>query len=451
MFKGKKVMVFGAGISGVGAAEILAECGAVVTLYDAKERAVDQSVADKIASAGGAIIMNQPVQTVIDNVEIIVLSPGVSIYLPEIVRAVAMGKKVIGEVEVAYLLNQGKLIAITGTNGKTTTTTLVGEMVAKKDVPSAVGGNIGQALSIQAMSLQGADSILVAEISSFQLEAIESFRANISAILNITPDHLDRHKTFENYVQAKAEVLKNQTAEDYAILNYDDKNVARLAKQTLAKVCYFSSNQVLDEGVFVNEQGVINLQYRGEKVEFCAVKEMQLFGKHNVENALVAVACAYFAGVAVQDIVAVLKSFTGVEHRIEYVNTVGGVKYYNDSKATNPESSIKALEAFEVKVVLLAGGYDKNTDLTEFMSLVREKTAQVIFLGNAKDRFKEEAVKNGVHNIHMADSFEQAVASAASLALPGQVVLLSPACASYDMFNNFEERGRYFKELVNKL
>lgn len=451
MFKNKNITVLGAGISGVGVAEVLADVGACVTLYDAMERTIENEVKEKIVSAGGKIIMNKPVSQAIEHAEIVVLSPGISIYSSDVVKAQLAGKKVISEVEIAYLLNPGQLIAITGTNGKTTTTTLLGEMVARKPVLSAVGGNIGQALSKQCTSLNTFDSILVAEISSFQLEGIDTFKPHISAILNITPDHLDRHKTFEKYVEEKAKVLKNQTKTDYAILNIDDLNVKKLGLNTQAKVCYFSSCKELDEGVFVDINGIITLKYEGETIQFCSINEMLLFGKHNVENALVACACAYFAGVSKEDIIAVLTTFMGVEHRIEYVVEIDGVKYYNDSKATNPESTIKALEAFSVPLVFIAGGYDKHTDLSEMMGLVKNKVKHAIFIGNAKKRFMESALQHDVENASIVGSFLGAIELAYKIAEHGEVVLLSPACASFDMFKNYEERGKFFKKIVNDI
>lgn len=444
-------MVFGAGISGIGAAKVLADNGNAVILYDAKQRPVDSAVIEKLRAAGGDIVFGTDAQTIIEQVDIIVLSPGVSVFLPILERAKALGKKIVSEVEIAYLLNKGSLIAITGTNGKTTTTTLVGEMLKQLPVKTAVGGNIGLALSEQAAELESANDVLIAEISSFQLEAVEQFHPHIGAILNITPDHLDRHKTFDGYVAAKAELFKNQTAEDYAILNADDTHIMSMVPNIHARICYFSTAHELPEGIFVAADGVITLKFQGREVRFCNVSAMKLFGRHNIENALVACACAYFAGVSPADIVAVLTAFQGVEHRIEYITAVREVKYYNDSKATNPESTVKALEAFTAPLILIAGGYDKLTDLTEMMQLVKTKTIHAVFLGNAKVRFAQEALNNGVSNLTVADSFEKALQIASKIAMPGQVVLLSPACSSYDMFDNYEQRGRYFKDLVHQL
>lgn len=444
-------MVYGAGISGVGVAEVLAELNTAVYLYDAKNCVLDEQVSAKIIAAGGALQFAQSAGEVIDKADIIVLSPGISIYATDVEYALKQGKQVISEVEVAALINKGKLIAITGTNGKTTTTALVGEMVKKLPVHTAVGGNIGQALSKQALNTQMPTDILVAEISSFQLEAIDKFQPFISAILNITPDHLDRHKTFDGYMQAKAKVFANQTSEDYLILNADDQFTLALSKLSQAKVCLFSSTKQLSQGIFVSTTGIITLIFKNKQVEFCHYSKMQLFGKHNIENVLAACAIAYFAGVRVADIVTTLEEFQGVEHRIEYIRTLNGVKYYNDSKATNPESTVKALEAFDAPLILIAGGYDKLTCLDEMMQLAKTKTKHVIFLGKAKERFAQEAAKQGISAISMFATFEEATQHAYKIAQTGDVVLLSPACSSYDMFNNFEERGRYFKNLVQAL
>jgi UDP-N-acetylmuramoylalanine--D-glutamate ligase len=310
-----------------------------------------------------------------------------------------------------------------------------------------LGGNIGQSFAWGARTL-AAGGFMVAEISSFQLETTSAFRPHIAAILNITPDHLDRHGGFEGYVAAKALVFANQQYNDYLILNYEDAHLREFSKESKAKVCFFSSQRELSEGVYVKD-GRLTLLWQGEEHKFCRVAEMKIFGSHNVENALAALAAGFFAGVPDAAISKVLTTFEGVEHRIEYVKEVAGVKYYNDSKATNPESSIKALEAFaDGEVVLLAGGCDKMTDLTEFMQLAKRKTARLILLGAAKERFYAAAVAAGVANIEVVDSFEEAVEKAHAFAGAPQVVLLSPACSSYDMFNNFEERGRYFKKLV---
>lgn len=449
MFTNKNVLVFGAGMSGMAAVRVLSERGAAVTLYDKKELVLDESDREFFSAHDIKIISGEPEKDYYRGFDTIVLSPGISVNIPPIAEAAANGVDVIGEVELASLIFKGKFIAVTGTNGKTTTTTLLYEMVKTLPQKSALGGNIGIALSTAVDGLpEGA--LAVAEISSFQLETTKTFKPHIAALLNITPDHLDRHGGFEGYAEAKTLVFCNQDENDFLILNYEDGVVRGYSERAKAKVCFFSSKKVLEEGVFV-ENGEIVIKWQGQKERVCKVSEMKIFGAHNVENALAACACAFFAGVGAADMANVLKMFKGVEHRIEYAGMVNGVKYYNDSKATNPESAIKALEAFPGGVILLAGGCDKMTDLTEFMALVKEKTDALILLGSAKDRFFAAAQQAGVENIQVAESFESAVEKAHAMAKEPQVVLLSPACSSYDMFDNFEQRGCYFKELVHKL
>lgn len=448
MFKGCNIIVFGAGISGIGAVKTLIENNAKVTLYDENKINLEKEEEAYFQQNNVTLKVGKITPDFLDDFDLLILSPGISIHNDLIQSALNKNIEVIGEVELAARLCKGQIIAITGTNGKTTTTSLLAEMLKTLPSKACVGGNIGQSLSYTATKLANMEDVLLAEISSFQLESIAMFRPHIAAILNITPDHLDRHGSFAEYVKTKAKVSINQTTDDYLILNYHDDNLQKIAQETKARICFFSSKEVLAKGAFV-DNGQLVIVWNGKRYEICPVSEMKIFGQHNVENALAACACAFFAGVSVEYMKKVLQTFAGVEHRIEFVKKINGVSYYNDSKATNPESSVKALEAFAGDVILIAGGYDKNTDLSEFMNLAKEKTDQLILLGNAKERFLVEAEKAGVANITVVDSFEKAIDLAHSLANEPQVVLFSPACSSYDMFNNFEERGRYFKELVN--
>ena len=448
-FANKKIVVLGAGVSGIAVALILQQEGAKVILSDMRAREQLRHDVAPLERAGVALILGEQSAALLSSVDYLVLSPGVSIYHPLVEEARNCGILVMSEIEVAYHLCRVPIVAITGTNGKTTTTTLVGEMFRKAGIHIAVGGNIGEALSQEVRDLLPG-SAAVAEISSFQLEGAIDFRPHIAAILNITPDHIDRHRTLENYRATKEKIFARQTPEDFLILNYDDPTVRSMAEKTSSQVFFFSRRQILPSGIFLDGD-MLRICWKDQDLVVCSVADMKLFGAHNVENALAACAAAYLYGIGVQDMAAVLKTFAGVEHRIEPVATLGGVTYYNDSKATNPESSIKALEAFEGHIILIAGGRDKNTDLTEFMKLAAEKTDALILLGEAKERFAEAAAKQGVQQIHHAADFPEAVKLAAQLAKPPQVVLLSPACASYDMFNNYEERGRVFKELVRSL
>ncbi|KYZ77103.1 UDP-N-acetylmuramoylalanine--D-glutamate ligase [Anaerosporomusa subterranea] len=448
-FTNKSFLVLGAGISGISAANVLSSLGGVSTLSDAKSYdELSEESRNKI-SAGVRLEFGRQDKALLDGQDYLVLSPGVSIYHPLVDAAQGRGIPVFSEIEIAYHLSEAPIIAITGTNGKTTTTTLIGEMVKTLGKKTVVGGNIGIALSREVLGLP-ADGLVVAEISSFQLEAIHDFRARIAAVLNLTPDHIDRHRNVETYQLMKERIFANQQASDYTVLNFDDLTVREMAARTAGQVLFFSRKQQLAEGVCV-DAGIITVHWQGKSVAICPISDMNLRGAHNLENALAACGVAYLAGVKPADMARVLREFAGVEHRIEPVATIKGVAYFNDSKATNPESAVKALEAFSGHIILIAGGRDKNTDLHEFMTLVSERVDHLILIGEAAARFAQEAGKHAVKNIHTAETFSAAVALAYRLAAPPQVVLLSPACASYDMFNNYEERGKLFKALVRDL
>ncbi len=448
-FSAKRIVVLGAGVSGISVAYILQRLGAEVTLSDAKPADKIDKDFSQLKAAGVGLALGNQTEALLNDIDYLVLSPGISIYIPLVAKAQERGITVMSEVEVAYRLCKAPVIAITGTNGKTTTTTLAGEILKTTGRPVAVGGNIGAALSEQALTV--ADTgIVVAEISSFQLEGAITFRPHIAAILNITPDHLDRHRTMAIYQAMKERIFAKQQTEDYLILNYDDPAVRQMAARASGKVMYFSRRQPLNAGICV-EDDMIRVKWEGQTVAICRVADIKIKGGHNVENALAACAIGYLAGATPANMAEVLKRFPGVEHRIEPVAEIAGVAYFNDSKATNPESAIKALEAFAGHIILIAGGRDKNTDLTEFMTLVKERVDHLILLGEAQQRFAAAAAGQGVRAIHTVASFDEAVTLAHRLARPPQVVLLSPACASYDMFDNYEERGRVFKNLVCRL
>jgi len=448
-FCNKRVLVLGAGISGRSVADVLVRQGASVTLNDAKDIDIRKEEFRQLRVQGVNLVFGQQQDDLLEGIDYVVLSPGISIYIPLIQTARSRNITVMSEIEVAYQLCKAPVIAITGTNGKTTTTTLTGEMLKAAGKAVVVGGNIGLALSHEVLGVDET-GIVVAEISSFQLESIIDFKPHIAAVLNVTPDHIDRHRTMEEYQRTKERIFSNQRDSEYLILNYDDVAVRNMAERALSQVLYFSASQELQTGAYVKE-GLLQINWQGKNYPICSVKEMKLFGKHNVENALAACCAALLMDVSTTEMSMVLRSFTGVEHRIEPVATVNGVPYYNDSKATNPESSIKALEAFDGHVVLIAGGRDKNTDLKEFMALAKEKVDHLILVGEAQERFAAHAQAAGVSHIHCTGSMEDAVQLAHRLARPPQIVLLSPACASYDMFANYEERGRVFKELVCRL
>ena len=445
----QSVMVFGAGISGKGAAAELAAEGKTVYLYDDAPRPLEKELAELLGRQGGGVVSGSA-EALLPRVQQIVLSPAVPADLPVLQQARERGIEVIGEVELAWRRYPGHMAAVTGTNGKTTTTTLLGEMLKTLPASVAVGGNIGKALSAEIRGLTK-DSWVAAEVSSFQLESIRDFRPEIAAVLNLTPDHLERHKTMEEYGRCKRNIFINQKAGDITILNYDDSEVRTWGRYSQGTLCYFSRRAVLPQGIYLQDGSFI-LRWGKLRTEICHVSELQIFGAHNEENVLAAIACGFFAGVAPENMRKVLLAFKGVEHRIEYVTTIHGVPYYNDSKATNTDSVEKALEAFpKGHIILLAGGYDKLTPLGSLMAKVREKTDLLILLGAARERFYTAAQAAGVPHIVKAESFKEAVEIAYEQAAAPQVVLLSPACSSFDMFRNMEERGDYFKELVRGL
>ena len=446
---GKNVLVFGAAVSGISAAETLLAAGARVTLADGKELEKLKQTDGLTGLTGRATLaLGRQDEALLDTMDLLIISPGISIHhaLPQ----VALRRKipVWGEVELAGRLCQAPIVAVTGTNGKTTTTTLLGEMMKTRYDEVVIGGNIGVGLA-QAVGRVGADGYVVAEISSFQLEAAGTFHPHIAVMLNLTPDHLDRHGSLDGYATVKEQIFANQTAQDYLVLNHDDVRVRDMAQRCRSRAFFFSRQIELETGAFVSA-GAICLRWQGKTETVCRIDEMKLFGGHNVENALAACSAAYLAGVAPSQMAKLLREFSGVEHRIEPVATLEGVRWFNDSKATNPESSIKALEAFPGQVILIAGGRDKNTDLAEFMNLVKQKVDRLILIGEAAARFAAAAKAAGVKNIVQAESLAEAVETARQLARSPQVVLLSPACASYDMFDNYEQRGRIFKQLVRK-
>lgn len=449
-FENKEVIVLGAGISGIAVARLARRLGAKVVLSDASPAEKIKYDLEALRAQGIDVVLGKQEECLLDGVDYLIVSPGVPIGIDLITIAKTRGILVMSEIEVAYRLCMVPLYAVTGTNGKTTTTTLLGELMKTLGTAVGVGGNIGVALSDEAVRV-GRSGCVVAEVSSYQLEGIIDFHPQIAAILNITPDHLARHGSVENYQKVKETIFAKQTKNDYLVLNYDDEAVRQMAERADSTVLFFSRLAELKEGAFVKD-GWLTIVWKGQTYRVCATDAVKIKGAHNLENALAGIAVAFLAGVEISDMAAVLKKFPGVEHRIEMVMTVNGVPYYNDSKATNPESTIKALESFDGHIILIAGGHDKHTDLTAFMDLAKEKVDHLILIGDAAQRFKEAALKSGISFIHETGySMEEAVKLAGRLARFPQVVLLSPACASYDMFDGYEERGKAFKALVNDL
>lgn len=445
----KAVLVYGIGISGCGAADILARKGKRVVLYNDAAHEVDAELKALLAQTGGQVVIGTT-EHLLDDIEEVILSPGISLENPLVQEALRRGINVTGEAELAYRNYGGHIIGITGTNGKTTTTMLVGEMLATLPCVTKVGGNIGMALTKEVETMPD-NSWLAAELSSYQLETVQNFRAEIAVILNLTPDHLTRHHTMEAYGAAKCNIFENQHPEDVTLLNFDDPIVKSWGGLVPGRLCWFSRKQVLPQGIYM-ENGDFVIAWNDTKEVICNKKDLQIFGGHNEENVLAAIGAAFFAGVEPCNIAAVLKNFKGVEHRIEYTATINGVAYYNDSKATNTDSAIKALEAFaNGHLILIAGGTDKLTPLEEMMALVKTKVDTLILLGEAAERFNEAAVKAGVADIRRVSSMREAVELAHKIAQPPQTVLLSPACSSFDMFSGFPERGRCFKKIVAEL
>lgn len=444
---GKKVLVFGSGISGIGAVKLLEDHGAEVVLYDGNE-SLDQASLREQLGEKTAIVLGEFPEHLLEELDLVVLSPGVPTDLPVILAMKEHGIQVIGEVELAYAFGKGDVLAITGTNGKTTTTSLLGEIMKCHQEEVFVVGNIGNPYTVAASQMTER-SVAVAEMSSFQLESIETFRPKVSAILNFTPDHLNRHHTMEAYVEAKKQIAKNQTAEDYCVLNYEDERTKAFGEEVKAQVLYFSSAHKLERGIYLDDGKMI---YKNpEEVIVCHVDELQILGIHNYENVMAAVAMAAVYGVPMDTIRKAILAFKGVEHRIEYVTEKDGVVYYNDSKGTNPDAAIKGIQAMNRKTVLIGGGYDKNSEYTEWIQAFDGKVKQLILIGATREKIAQDAEKCGFHDYVFADTFEEAVLLAAKTAKSGEAVLLSPACASWGMFPNYEVRGEKFKEIVNSL
>ena len=442
----KKVVVVGTGVSGMGAVKLLSETSADITLYDGNDKADRDEILKKIPDdCDLRLIIGEMPDEVVKETDLLVISPGVPIDSDIVKLFEKENVPVWGEIELAYNFEKGTVFAITGTNGKTTTTTLVGEIMKKYNNQTFVVGNIGNSYTSEVLKTTK-DSYTVAEISSFQLETIREFAPKGSAILNITPDHLNRHYTMENYAAVKESITKNQwkvREDDYCVLNYDDKVLREFGK-TIKNPVYFSRKEKPSKGAYLD--GRIIRYFDGkDEYEVMSVDDMHLFGNHNYENVMAAIAMTIEAGVPLNIIINVIKDFMGVEHRIEYVRDKNGVRYYNDSKGTNPDSSIKALEAMSRPTILIAGGYDKHSEFDEFIEAFDNKVKLMVLLGQTADKIEETAVRHGFTNIIKTDSLEKAVKICAENAVSGDVVLLSPACASWGMFKNYEERGKLFK------
>lgn len=442
---GNKVLVIGAARSGLAGAEFLAKHGDQVILTDMKQ----MDPVDNLRELGVSFILGEQPDVAAIQPDYIVISPGVPLTIPPVRAAKESQIPVIGELELAYRHCRAPFVAITGTNGKTTTTTLTGELMKKTGRQVFVGGNIGVPLISYVEQLQEND-LVVAEVSSFQLETTETFCPHLALMLNLTPDHLDRHGDMAGYLEAKAKIFANQKESDYLVLNYDDEALRGLAPQSRGEVIFFSQKHKLEEGVYLDGMQVM-LALDGKQIEICRTDEISIKGKHNLENAMGAIALAYLSGVVPEAIREVLMTFPGVEHRLEPVRTLNGVLYINDSKGTNPDSTMKALEAYDRPIVIILGGKNKGVPFTQLAQLVKQRVKKAVVLGQARPEITEALEQADFHDYAEVDTFEEAVTRAASLAESGDIVLLSPACTSWDMFNSYEERGQLFKKLVAAL
>ena len=454
--QGKKVLVVGTGISGIGAAKALCSVGACPVLYDENDKVVKEEIEKKLSDACDGkemqeiqVITGILLDEVRNAIELVVLSPGVPVDAPLADSFRRQGVKIWGEIELAYELGRGKVVAITGTNGKTTTTSLVGEIMKAHYESVYVVGNIGNPYTMTALESSD-DTVTVAEISSFQLETIEAFHPVVSAILNITPDHLNRHHTMENYIAAKESITCNQTKEDVCVLNYENEYTRTFGDKCPAKVIYFSSARKLENGLYLDGEDIC-LAKNSHIDRLMNIHDMNLVGICNVENVMAAIAIAQSMDVPMETILKTVRSFKAVEHRIEFVASKRGVVYYNDSKATNPDAAIQGIKAMDRPTVLIGGGYDKQNEYDEWIEAFDGKVKCLVLIGQTKEKIAACAKAHGISNIVSADTFKEAFDICVEQAEAGDAVLLSPACASWGMFPNYEVRGRDFKEFVNQL
>ena len=454
--KDKKFLVAGIGISGIGAAKLLRNVNAEVILYDGNSKLKIEDVKEKLKVAEIKdydkiqIEIGELKQESAKKIDICIISPGIPLDVPFVKMLKSIKKPIWSEIELAYRCGKGKVIGITGTNGKTTTTALTGAIVEKYCKKTFVVGNIGTPYTLMAGSTDD-NSVTVAEISSFQLETIDEFHPSVSAVLNVTPDHLDRHHSIECYSDIKISICKNQNPDEICVLNYEDEILRKYSETLSCKPVFFSSKTKLKEGVFCDEEGNILLAIDGKCEKLMNVSEMKLVGIHNAENVMAAIAIVEAMNIPREVYIDVIKHFDSIEHRIEYVDTINGVIYYNDSKGTNTDASKKALEAMTKKTVLIAGGYDKGLEYDDWVGAFGDKIKCLVLLGKTKEKIAKAARNKGFDNIIMVDSLKEAVEVSADNAKEGEVVLLSPACASWDMFKSYEERGKLFKEYIKSL
>lgn len=453
MLEGQKCLVVGSGISGIGAVTLLEHFDTEIVLYDSNDKITKEALEAKLPAGSRTVcIAGELPADVEESIQAAILSPGVPTDIPLVNRLRDRGVQILGEIELGYLAEKGQVIAITGTNGKTTTTTLVGDIMKAHfgNDKTFVVGNIGNPYTLETLKT-AADTVTVGEISSFQLETVHTFCPKVSAILNVTPDHLDRHHTMEAYAAAKEAITSGQNKDNICVLNYDNEYTRAFAERCPARAVFFSSKESLAEGYYLHGDKIVK-SVNGVAEELLDIHTgMNLVGMCNVENVMAAIAIAEGMQVPMETILAVIKQFRAVEHRIEYVATKGGVDYYNDSKGTNPDAAIQGIRAMSKPTILIGGGYDKHSEYDEWIESFEGKVKWLVLIGQTREKIAECAKAHGMTNIKFADTFEECMALCVQLADSGDAVLLSPACASWGMFPNYEVRGKLFKEYVHGL
>ncbi|HOH70143.1 MAG TPA: UDP-N-acetylmuramoyl-L-alanine--D-glutamate ligase [Sedimentibacter sp.] len=443
------VLVVGLGVSGIACIKGLSRTGEKIYAFDESPK---ENLKDRLKEVEGIeaeyYFGNEELKKInMKNLDYAIKSPGIKYEVPVIEMLLKNNVEVISDIEAAYRATDATIVSITGTNGKTTTTTLTGEMASESGIPFKVTGNIGFGMYNDALNAKKGD-VLVAEVSSFQLAGTSRYKPHISLITNITPDHLDYHHTVENYIEAKFKNVINQDENDYAILNYEDATIRNFSDKIKAKKIFFSSGRILEDGIFA-ENDRLYYKNKNNKQFIISTKEIFIPGKHNLENAMAAAGAAIALGIDIEIIAGVLKEFKGVEHRLEFTGEYNKVKFYNDSKGTNPDASIKAIQGIEKPIVLIAGGYDKKSSYDEFIKAFDDKVKALILLGQTAKDIERCALKYGFENIYLVETMDEAVKKSFELAEEGDNVVLSPACASWGMYPNYEVRGRDFKERVS--
>ncbi|MCR8745355.1 UDP-N-acetylmuramoyl-L-alanine--D-glutamate ligase [Romboutsia lituseburensis] len=448
--KNKKVLLVGLAKTGISTIKHLDKLGANIIVNDIKDKEKLSEILKELEHLSSVeyILGYHPEN--VDDIDLVVVSPGVPLDLHFILKLKDNNIKIIGEVELAYTLsNNPTFIGITGTNGKTTTTSLVGEIFKKSQTDTYIVGNIGNPV-IDTVGVADEKSVLVTELSSFQLESIDTFKPKVSAILNFTEDHLNRHHTMENYIEAKARIFMNQNSDDFCILNYDDEKVRLLSEKVKAKKIFFSRKKQLEEGIYLDKDNNIVIDI-DEKIVLLNKEELSLPGNHNLENCMAAIGITYACNVNIEVIKDVLKTFAAVEHRQEFVKSLNGVMFVNDSKGTNPDSTIKAIQSYKNNIILIAGGMDKQSSFDELLEVAENNVRALVLLGETAPKIEKCAKEKGFKEIYIVKDMKEAVNTSYKLANKNEVVLLSPACASWDMYKSFEVRGNDFKENVHNL